>query len=75
MNQKRKDEAVNAAILATIRVLTIHGQENPDWTEWRDLKDALLKLHPFLDGYVKEQVGRACSSYNEELVKVLRGEK
>ena len=52
-----------------------YGTKTPDWDEWRDLKNALLKIHPSLKGQAKEQVGPACSTFNLELSKVLKKER
>ena len=54
------------------RVLLKYGTQNPDWTEWRELKDALLKTHPKIqDKTCAASVGHACSEFNQELSKVL----
>lgn len=63
----KKDIAIHDLASAASRVLSKYGVQ--DWTEWRDLKDALLRIHPYLeDGHARETTGRACSNFN-------RGEK
>lgn len=53
----------------TCRVLYKFGASNPDYTEWQDLKNSLLRLHPFLKGESRAVVGHACSDFNETLAK------
>lgn len=49
------------------RVLGKYGTINADYTEWRDLKNSLLKVEPFLSASVAKSVGGTCSRFNEAL--------
>lgn len=65
---------VDDLAMCAARVLSKFGSHNPDWTEWRELKDALLKIQSELDDkYVQNSVGYACSAFNVELSEVLKG--
>jgi hypothetical protein len=73
MRKKTKTELVDELAIAVARVLVKYGSANADYTEWREVKDILLKLHPHLGEQAEKQVGMACSSFNIELQKVLEG--
>jgi hypothetical protein len=45
------------------RVLIKFGSANPDWDEWRNLKNALLKILPLLSNSARESVGATCSRF------------
>lgn len=64
------EHLIDAVAISAATVLVKYGMGNPDWTEWRTLKDDLLKLHPHLTGHAKNKVGHACSTFNEELAKL-----
>lgn len=59
--------ALNAA-----RVLGKFGSANPDWTEWRCLKDSLLKAMPLMSKEVKDIVGGECSDFNQCLSREIK---
>lgn len=61
----KKEAAIDSVALTASRVLSKFGEENPDYQEWQDLKNALLELHPYLNNkYIQERVGGICSHFN-----------
>lgn len=55
----------DALAVRAARVLLKFGIATPDWDEWVDLKNQLLKVHRDLDPDAKEYVGKACSAFDE----------
>jgi hypothetical protein len=56
--------------IAAARVLLKFGTANPDWSEWRALRDALLKVKPLLGSEAGKTVGQACSTFTEAMREV-----
>lgn len=60
-----RDRDLDTLAYTASRVLSRYGEPNSDWDEWRDLKNALLKILPRLSEDFATDVGRRCSSYLE----------
>ena len=72
MRKRTKQEKMDELALCAARVLGKYGIETPDWSEWRDLKNALLEIQSELSKFESEKVGATCSEFNQELSKILK---
>ncbi len=60
-------EHLDALAETASRVLYKYGSENPDWKEWRYLKDALLRIQGELSPDTAKIVGSNCGAYIQAL--------
>ena len=69
---KSNQQKIDKLAFCAARVLSKYGIESPDWDEWRDLKNALLDVHPILSKFEAEYTGQHCSTFNQELAKIIK---
>ena len=58
-------EQVSDLAVTASHLLAKFGPECCDWQEWTDLKNDLLKVHPFLLRYAQEAVSASCTAFIE----------
>lgn len=60
-----KSQQVDILAINAARVLSKFGAEHPDYSEWRYLRDSLLRIMPELGKEAAGVVGKACAAFNE----------